>query len=128
MSRDRDYDKDRREKADWVVNMASVLSILSWVIAFGVWIILDIAAPERENFFTRTFGFPIRTWWDATLLPIAFALLVLSFLVCIAAFIFNATRMRRKSDKYRKSIIIIGVATFIGGIAFLIRFGSYIFF
>ena len=118
--------QDRRRKADWVVNAASVLSIVSWLFALVVWGILEFASPERETVFTQSWDIGVRTWWDGNLLPLAFVLLVMSFITCIVAFLFNMTRMRRKTDKYRMSIIIIGIITFIGIIAFVIRFGSYL--
>ena len=121
---------DRRKKVDWVVRMATVLSIISWVFAFAVWIVLEEASPEKNRKFITSFlssrldvQVQIRSYWDETLLPIAFLLLVASFVVCLVAFFFNKLRMRRKTDKYRKSIIIIGIVTFVGIVVFLFRFG-----
>lgn len=128
MSGDRGYNyKNRRKKADWVINAATILSVISWFFAMAVWVLIDMAAPETENFFTHLYDLTVRTWWDTGFLSAAFVLLILSFVTCVIAFIFNATRMRRKTDKYRKSIIIIGVITFFGLLAFLLRFGFYIF-
>jgi len=124
---------ERRKKVDWIVRIASVLSFISWGVALAVWVVLDLASPERETFFAslarsnRTiFGSNqtyIRTYWDQNLLPIAFLLLVASLAICLVAFFFNKARMRRKTDKYRKSIIVIGIITIAGIVAFLIRFG-----
>ena len=126
--------QERRRKADWITRMATILSLVSWTIAFAVWVVLESASPEREMTFISsliTVHFDaetsIRDYWDETLLPLAFGLLVASLIVCISAFIFNAMRMRRKTDKYRKSIIIIGAVTVIGIVLFLIRFGSSMF-
>jgi len=46
--------QDRRRKADWVVNMASILSVVSWAFALVVWGILEFAAPERDTVFTQS--------------------------------------------------------------------------
>ena len=118
---------ERRKKVDWVVNAATVMSILSWAFALGVWLILDAAAPQQGTAFTDFFGATARTWWDVTLLPWAFAALVISVLSCLLAFFFNMARMKRKTDKYRKSIIIIGCVSIIGLILFLLNFGAFIF-
>ena len=123
-SKDTESFQERRKKADWVINMATALSVVSWFVAFGVWLLLDMAAPEREDFFSRVFGGTVRGYWDTSLLPIAFILLVISFLTCVGAFIFNMMRMRRKTDKYRKSIIIVGIITIVGIVMFLLRFGG----
>jgi len=127
-----DY-QERRRKVDWVVKMATILSLVSWLNAIAVWFVLDFASPERETFFSslarsnRTiFGSQetvIRTEWDGPLVLIAFIMLIVSLAVCVAAFFFNKARMRRKTDKYRKSIIIIGAATIVAIVVFLFTFG-----
>jgi len=65
----------------------------------------------------------IRDYWSEPLLQTAFILLVVAMLVCIAAFFFNKMRMKRKTDKYKKSIMIIGGVTVLGVVLFLLRFG-----
>ena len=125
--------QERRRKVDWVVRMATALSLIAWTVAFAVWIVLEMASPEKETMFAslarsnRTvFGANetvIRDYWDTTLLPIAFLLLVAALAICIVAFFFNKARMRRKTDKYRKSVIIIGAITIVGIVLFLVRFG-----
>ena len=125
--------QERRRKVDWVVRMATVLSLIAWTVAFAVWIVLEMASPEKETMFAslarsnRTvFGANetvIRDYWDATLLPIAFFLLIAALAICVVAFFFNKARMRRKTDKYRKSVIIIGTITIVGIVLFVIRFG-----
>ena len=114
---------ERRKKADWVIKMATIMSVVSWAVAFSVWIVLDRASPEKENMFSRYFNVNVRDYWNSSLLPIAFALLVASLCICIIAFVFNMMRMKRKTDKYKKSIIIIGCITILGIILFLVQFG-----
>jgi len=116
---------ERRKKADWIVNLAAILSLLAWLIALAVWVFLDMAAAEREHIFTRMFEVAVRGHWDVTLLPIAFGLLIAALCICILAFFLNKLRMKRKTDKYRKSVFIIGGITIIGIVLFLVRFGSY---
>ena len=118
--------RERRKQADWVVNAATALSLISWLVAVGAVIFIDQAAPQRENFFTQVYGGTVRAVWDANLLPIALIFLILSLLSCAAAFIFNMLRMRRKTDKVRKSIVIIGGINVIAMAIFLIRFGAYL--
>jgi len=120
----------RRKRADWVMNMAKILTIVAWVAAIAVWFVLEAASPEREASFITSimrvhFDSPtqIRTSWDETLLPIAFGLLMTALIICAAAFIFNMMRMRRKSDKHRKSLLILGCIAVFGNVVFLLRFG-----
>lgn len=119
--------QERRRQADWVISAAAILSLISWIVAFSVLLVLELAAPEQENFFTHTFNGTVRATWNETLLPLAFVLLIFAVIACAAAFVFNAMRMRRKTDKFRKSIIIIGLMTVVGLVAFTIRFAGYMF-
>ena len=119
--------QEKRRQADWVVNAASALSVASWLVAFSVLLLLDIASPERADFFSNVFEGNLRTAWNLPILYAAFILLILAIISCIAAFIFNMMRMRRKTDKYRKSIIVIGLVTVVGFIFFTMRFAGYLF-
>ena len=122
--RERSAFVERRKRTDWVTNMATILSVLSWFIAFAVWGLLDKAQPESETFFSRVLGLNIRHSWDTSLLQTAFILLIASLCICVLAFIFNMLRKRRKTDKYNKSMIIVGLITLIGIGFFIVRFGS----
>ena len=121
---------ERRKKEDWMVKAAAILSVIAWGVAIAVWYVLEAAAPEREMRFITSlmetrFDTPtaVRQYWDAALLQSAFGLLAAALIICVIAFIFNKMRMKRKTDKYRKSIFILGGISIIGIIAFLIRFG-----
>ena len=121
---ERDF-RERRRQADWVINAASAFSVISWLVAFFVITVIQMASPEKRNFLSEvSIGADPRTNWDTTLLPFAYYLLILSVLASLAAFVFNSMRMRRKTDRYRKSIIIIGTINVIGFVAFSI----YLFF
>ena len=127
--------RNRRRQADWVVNAAAVLSVLAWVVAFLVLLILDIASDSVQMQGLQTWlaggtaaGGTARTGWNIVLLrQVGLILLVVSFLCSVAAFIFNMMRMRRKTDKYRKSVIIMGLITLVSIVFYVMRFGDVIF-
>jgi len=125
---------DRRKKKDWVGRMATILSLTAWGIMIAVWVVLDAAAPERvqtftATFFRATFGTEIvtRSRWDYTLVYVAYILMLVSLGASIFAFIFNKMRMKRKSDKYKISNVVIGGITVIVLVVFLIRFWTVLF-
>jgi len=91
--------------------------------ALAVWIFLDQASPDRHNMFTTWRDVAVRGHWDMVLLATAFRLLLASLLISIIAFLCALLRKRRKTDKHRWSIIIIGLITLIGTVFFVIRFG-----
>jgi len=119
---------DRRKQADWVVKMATILSVASWLTAMVVSIMIDQASPMRTTFIGNVWGESgVRTYWDTSLLPYALTFLIIAFCCCVGAFIFNAMRMRRKSDRFRKSIIITGVLTLIAIFIFIANFAPVLF-
>ena len=127
--------RNRRKQADWVVNAAAVLSVLAWVVAFAVVLVLDIASDNVQMEGLQAWlaggsgaaGGSGGGWNIVLLRQIGLILLVVSFLCSVAAFIFNMMRMRRKTDKYRKSVIIMGLITLTGIVFYVMRFGDVIF-
>ena len=120
--------QERRKRVDWVTRMATILSITSWTVAFFVWVVIDMAQPEKPNMFTTMFRIQVRDYWDTSLLPTAFLLLLASLGICILAFIFNKLRKRRKTDQYKISIFVVGAITILGIVLFLNRFGLSVIF
>ena len=134
--RDEEEKKDRRQRIDWVGRMATILSLLAWLIMITVWVLIETASPDRSMRFTQTFfevhfgtdaSSAVRSRWDYTLVYIAYILQLVSMGTCVVAFLFNKMRMKRKGDKYKKSIFVIGCITIVAFIAFMIRFWSVLF-
>ena len=116
---------ERRKKSDWLVKASIYMSASAWVVLFAVWCIMYMAAEYQPGIFNIFLQVDVpRNPLTQTLLPIAFTLLLFSLAICILAFLFNRLRMRRKTDRYRKSIFIVGGITIIALIAFLMNFGS----
>ena len=116
--------RERRKKPDWVTRMATILSVVSWAAAAAVLLVLDRAKPEKQHLFTRMFGVDVRDYWNTAILPAAFTLLCVSLGICIIAFFFNMLRMKRHTDKFKKSIIIIAAINIAGIVFFILRFGA----
>ena len=120
--------RERRRRSDGLVKGAVIMSFVSWIVLFAVWIVLYFAGFTGNygntpiNLITNN---PVSHTYTYTLLPIAYALLLFSLASCLIAFLFSRMRMRRKTDRYRKSIFITGGVTIIALIAFLINYGSY---
>jgi fatty acid desaturase len=133
---EKEKNKDRRQRKDIITRLATILSLLAWAIMIAVWVVLEFASPDRGMMFTQTFfqwhfgtdaTGAIRTRWDRQLVYLAYVLMLVSFGTCFFAFLLNRMRMKRKTDKYKKSIFVIAGITLIAFIAFLIRFGSMLF-
>jgi hypothetical protein len=127
-------EQGKKKKKDWIGSMATILSIVAWVIVLAVWLVLEAAAPERErrfitSFFDVQFGTApsIRARWNYTLVYVAYILMLVSIGICAIAFVLDRFRVRKITGKYKKSIWVIGGITVVAFIVFLIRFGYVLF-
>jgi hypothetical protein len=119
---------ERRQKNDWVVRIISVFSIVGWVASATMLVFLDWAKPEKSNLITRYLRvFVPSSTWNSSLLRIALGIQVVVLVVCVVGFILNMRRHRRKSDRYNRSLIILGIIslTIIG--LFLVNFSTLLF-
>jgi hypothetical protein len=115
---------ERRRKSDWLVRAAIIMSVLAWLVMFSVWVVMYFAAENQPGIFNLVLQVDVpRNPLTATLLPIAYYMLLASLAICVIAFVFNKMRMRRKTDKYRISIFIIAGITIVAYIAFVLNFG-----
>ena len=114
---------ERRRKKDWVVRSVNVVAVIGWVCAVAALLILDRAKPAAESIFTRLRTNPAAAGsWDASLLNIAFTAILISFFVCLAGLFINMARSRRKTDRFNKSIITLGVVSLILIAVFVFNF------
>ena len=117
---------ERRKKQDWVVRSVTVVASLGWLLAVVALLLIDRASPAQENFITRLLSVNIVGYWDRTLLRSAFAMTLASVVVCIVGFIFNATRHRRKTDRYNKLLISICIVSVVLLVLFLVNYSRYL--
>ena len=133
--RDDEENKDRRKKKpDPIGRMATILNLGAWSIMLAVWAVIDRAAPQKgmkmiNTFFDVHFGVAGqgRVGWDKSLIYAAYLMILFSLGSCIIAFILSLMRRKRKTDKIRISILIIGGITIIVFVIFLINFWRYLF-
>ena len=117
---------ERRKKQDWVVRSVSVIAVIGWILAFIALLFLDRASPLQENFITRFLSVNVVSFWNTSLLRSAFAAILASFIACVVGFVLNASRHRRKSDRFNKLLIAIGVASTVMLVLYLINFSRYL--
>ena len=124
----------QKKKKDWKSVFASVLCIVAFCIMAAVWVLLEMAAPEREmrfitSFFNVHFGAVsvIRTNWNYGLVYLAYVLQLLSFGSCLISSVLNVLYIKPKYGKYKIAIFIISGITVVAFIFFMINFGAVIF-
>jgi nitric oxide reductase large subunit len=118
---------ERRKQPDWMIKGSTILNVISWFLTAIAILIIDIASPNQENMFTHYFGGVERNVWNDGFILMAYITLVLSVVSCLTAFTFHIMRKRRKADKIKISIFVIGGITIAIFIIFVFRFGFQLF-
>ncbi|MCL2203552.1 MAG: hypothetical protein FWB88_06405 [Defluviitaleaceae bacterium] len=122
-----DHPHERRKQPDWMVKGSTILCVISWLLSISAVLVIDIAAPDQANLLTHLLGGEERAVWNTALILLAYIMLVLSVFACVAAFVFNILRMRRKTDKLKWSILSITILTVGGFLLFTFSFSQQLF-
>ena len=117
---------ERRRKKDWISISIPLVSAAGWVILLVALALLDRARPAGENFITRYLDVSVIGFWNTSRLRGAFTLGIVSLIFSAAGLILNSMRKKRKTDRYRKSLIALCAASVVFTAVFLIRFTSYL--
>lgn len=112
---------ERRKGPDAVVKAVWWTVGISWLLFIAALIFIEIAKPEIRTFFDRQFSILKREYWNEYVLQYVFLLLVLNLSVCVAGFVLNMMRHRRKTDRISKSILVLGIVTLTGIFWYLLR-------
>ena len=117
---------DRRKRKDWVVRSVTIVAALGWILALTALLLIDRASPAQEDFITRFLNVSVVSYWDTALLRGAFAAIIASFIICVVGLILNATRQRRKTDRYNKLLIALSIASVVMLVLYLVFFSGYL--
>jgi len=115
-------------------SLATILSLIPWLLMLAVWVLIETASPGREmrfitSFFSVQFGAePLaRAGWNYSLVYIAYVLMLISLGLCLIAFTINILGKKREGEKLKISVFIIGGIIIVAFIFFMINFWSVIF-
>jgi len=137
--RDREEAEERRRKKKFRIDsLPTAMSFIALCIMTAVWVMMEVAAPDRDMMFFRTFFdvhdqhftvAPIfRERWNFTLVYTAYILQLVSLGTCFAAFLINYSRVKRKAGKYKISVFVAGGITVTALVFFVIRFWNVLFY
>ena len=105
---------DRRRGPDFWVRILAWFGGISWVLMFAAIFIIDRAKPEAEKILTRASGAEVRTTWDQTLLGYLFYLVIFGLCVSTVGIMINSKRYRREEDRFRLTLIVLGMLSIFG--------------
>ncbi len=122
-----DYTKmrtERRKGPDLWVKLLGWLAIVGWFLMFMVLFIIDRAKPEYENMFTKAANIKVRTSWNQELINYLFYLMIFGLCMSIIGLVINSRRHHRAKDRFRYTLIILGIISLLGIIMHLFRFNA----
>ena len=117
---------ERRKKTDWVVRAVTIIAALGWFCALAALLFIQRARPVEGTFVTLHYGQEVVGYWSSSLLRGAFVATLVSFATCVVGFILNATRHRRKTDRFNKLLIGVSIASAVILVVYLVNFSSYL--
>lgn len=106
--------EQRRQGADLWVKIIHWLGVCVWVLMIVVLMLTDKARPPMATFLDRVLQVELRTTWDLGLVRYACFLMIIILCLCTAGFFINSKRHQRKSDRYSRSLIVMGSLSALG--------------
>ena len=117
---------ERRRSPDWITRSITAVTVLGWLCAVISVVLLELARPAGENLFAGLLDEPAVSHWDISMLIWAYSAIMLSLVTSALGFIFNTTRLRRKSDRYNKLLITLCVVSAVLVVLFLLNYSRYL--
>ena len=103
--------QNRRKGPDFWLRSLSVLTVAGWLLLFISFVLFDLARPETETLFHHIMGVLPQKGWNVTLRNAVFYLVIGCQGASMIGVWVNGRRMRRKSDRYRWSIMGLGITS-----------------
>ncbi len=105
---------DRRKGPDPWVKALEWLGVFGWLLMFTALFIFDRAKPESENFLIKATKVEASTTWNQELTTALFYLMIFGLCISIIGIAINSRRYRRKDDRFRITLIILGMISIFG--------------
>jgi hypothetical protein len=101
-----DGEKERRKKLDPVGHAYRAAAFGAWLIFILGVLLLGMAGPTQRNFFTEILDLTVISVLDRSLLYTVFVLMTGNVLLCALGLYLNSKRMRRRGDRYSRSLVV----------------------
>ncbi|HQO41129.1 MAG TPA: hypothetical protein PK986_11715 [Spirochaetota bacterium] len=104
--------KNRRKGPDFIINMIKWISIVIWIIIAIVVILLMVSNPTSAGMqMSRP---ALQTTSSKAVNSAIFLLLVIQLIMSVSGLVFNFTRLKRKTDRLRISLVLSGLFAILG--------------
>jgi len=120
----RDTGERRSQGRDPNLNVLRAAAALGWICLLAVLLVIAAAKPETQGYFDRVNEVQRRLYWKRDLLSYSLNLFIAGFGFSLAGLIFNATRLKRRSDAVWISVILLGVLCLAAIVGYLLAFSQ----
>lgn len=112
---------DRRRGPDILIRWIQWSAFIGWMLLIATVFVVAEAKPPMETIIDRLLKVHLRKTWDQDLLRYCFYLMILLCALCVAAFVVNLRRNKRKTDRIRVSFVLLGLTSIAGMIIYMIK-------
>ena len=116
MPQDNGLPKNKRKGPDLLISLINWISVAGWILIIAVLVIIGKAQPAMVTFWDRLLQTGVDSSWDIELAQYAFYLMVVLLFLGLAGLFMNSKRHKRKTDRYRVSLIVMTLFS-VAGIA-----------
>ena len=96
--------RERRRGPDTVTRWINYTTITSWIVLIVIFLMVSLSKPGMV--YNPKSGLNVGGTWDMKLLRYSLYMLFPLFILSIIGLISNASRHKRKSDRFNKTLII----------------------
>jgi len=114
--------KNRRKGPDQISKIISLIIAVSWILIFVLFLILAMAKPSAEMSVVSIMSKNTQSvgGWNISLMGVLLPVLIIQLGLCLFGLLLSSRRMKRKRDKYSRSLIFFTVTSVAGLVAFII--------
>ncbi len=106
--------QDRRKGPDPWIKALEWLGVFGWLLMFAALFIFDRAKPQSENILVKAAKVEAYNTWNQELINALFYLMIFGLCISIIGIAINSRRYRRKDDRFRITLIILGMISIFG--------------
>ncbi len=110
---------ERRKGPDFWVKALGWLSGFSWVLMLLGLFIVERAKPQSENLLAKAAKIEVNTNWDQGLIKYLFYLVIFGLCTSIIGIMINSRRYRREEDRFKLTLVVLGMLSIFGIIIYL---------
>ena len=112
---------ERRKGKDFRLKFINIMCFIIWTILFIIIAIIEKAGVSFAYIAENDLLWVNIAFWKANLLNAAFICTIICIIICSLCIILNFTRLKRRSDRIKKSLIVGELFCFIIGIFLIFK-------